>query len=76
MDDENTNKILAAMDSFRKDNSLAHEAILARIDKVQKTADGHEKALKAIAPVIAGKMAVAINNVEGHLDLPKTDFFS
>ena len=76
MDDENTNKILAAIDSLRKDNSLAHEAILARIDKVQKTADGHTKSLKAIAPVVAGKMVAAINNIERHLDLPPTDFFS
>lgn len=76
MDDENANKILAAINGLREDNSLAHEAILARIDKVQKTVDRHTKALKAIAPVVAGKMAVAINTLEGRLDLPKTDFFS
>jgi len=46
-----------------------------RFTKVQKVLDIHTQQLQNIARVVAGPMANAINKIEEHFNLEKTNFF-
>lgn len=71
MEDDNTRKILAAIDSLKSDIGK----VQATLDEHTDVLNNHTESLKRIVRVIAGPMPNAINNLEEALGRSKTDFF-
>jgi len=60
---------------LKEDLDARFEKVDDRFTKVQEVLDTHTKQLQNITRVVAGPMANAINQLEEHFDLEKTDFF-
>jgi len=76
--DADVTAILAAIDAVSKkvDSAVgsAKDELKEDVQNVQKTVDKHTSSLQHIVRVVAGPMPVAINKIEGKLEIAKTDF--